>query len=60
MPAPADGSLAEKTSTIGGQGGEGAVEFIIIRALGGSEGNWVRWPRFYPNLEAVEVVIEKL
>jgi hypothetical protein len=44
---------------MGGQGEAGAVEFIDIRALGGSEGIWVRWPRFYPNLEAAEVLIGK-
>jgi hypothetical protein len=60
MPAPEDGSLAEKTRTSGGQGGVGAVEFINIRALGGSEGNWVRWPRFYLNLEAAEAIIGML
>jgi twitching motility two-component system response regulator PilG len=57
MPAPDDGSLAEKTSTMGGQGGVAAVGFIDVRALGGREGIWVRWPRFYPNLALAEAVI---
>jgi hypothetical protein len=57
MPAPEDGSLAEKTSTSGGLGGVEAVVGIDIRTLGGGEGNWVRWPRFYPNLEVAEAII---
>ena len=39
MPAPDDGSLAAKTSTWGGLGDFGGLEFIGFRALGGGEGD---------------------
>jgi hypothetical protein len=45
---------------MGGQGGLVAEEFIVFRALGGGEGNWVRWPGFYPNPEAPEAIFQTL